>query len=61
MSGDREPLALKYRPGRFTDLVGQPAPSVLLYGMTKLRNLPPAMMFWGEKGCGKPTSAGIVS
>lgn len=61
MSEDREPLALKYRPGKFTDLVGQKPSAVVLYRETSLKNLPPAMLFWGQKGCGKTTSARIVA
>jgi DNA polymerase III subunit gamma/tau len=61
VSEQHEPLALKYRPSKFTDISGQKGPRAVLYRMVGLRNLPPAMIFWGTRGTGKTTSARIVA
>jgi DNA polymerase III subunit gamma/tau len=57
----REPLALKYRPRRFIDLVGQTANAGLLYQMARRGTVPNALLFEGFRGCGKTSSARILA
>lgn len=56
-----EQLALKYRPARFEDLVGQNAVNVLLRQMVHTNQVPTALLFRGCRGSGKTTSARILA
>lgn len=53
-------LALKYRPARFPELYGQEPSAAVLYLMCKRKSIPSAMLFTGEHGCGKTSTARIV-
>lgn len=57
----REPLALKYRPKRFTDIVGQKATRAVLAKMVGSCELPASMIFAGVRGTGKTSAARIVA
>lgn len=52
-----QPWAIKYRPKKWEDLVGQPAVSVVLARMVARGKVPSALLFYGASGSGK-TSAG---
>src|SRR4051812_12282513 len=54
-------LALKYRPRRFDDLVGQPAVQVILRKMVELDRVGTALLFDGSRGTGKTTTARILA
>jgi DNA polymerase-3 subunit gamma/tau len=56
-----ELLALKYRPRRFEDMVGQPAASLVLRQMVLKRRIPAGMLFSGPRGTGKTTAARIFA
>jgi DNA polymerase-3 subunit gamma/tau len=56
-----EPLAIKYRPQTFDDLVGQPAVQVILRQMIKVGQVPAALLFDGCRGTGKTTTARILA
>jgi DNA polymerase III subunit gamma/tau len=60
MTEQHEPLALKHRPQRFSDVAGQTASAAVLYQMARRRKLPPGMLFHGARGCGKTTTARIL-
>ena len=61
MTDVRVPLAAKYRPGTFTDVAWQKPTRTVLYLMCKNGNVPPGMLFSGERGCGKTTMARMVA
>lgn len=61
MSEPRQPLALKYRPVTFGDMVGQKPPTALLYRMARRRTLPPGILLYGSWGAGKTTLARITA
>jgi DNA polymerase-3 subunit gamma/tau len=61
VSEQLEPLALKYRPARFSDVMGQQATAASLYYMARRRRVRPGMLFHGEHGCGKTSTARIFS
>lgn len=54
-------LALKYRPTRFEDLVGQRAVQVFLPAMIAQNAVPTALRFEGSRGTGKTTTARILA
>ncbi len=54
-------LARKYRPQRFTDLIGQPHVTKTLQNAIKLDKLYPALIFSGMKGVGKTSAARILA
>lgn len=55
------PLALKYRPKRFADIVGQKPTRAVLAKIIESGELPPSMVFAGVRGTGKTSAARIVA
>lgn len=55
------PLARKYRPGKFKDLVGQEAVALALSNGIRIGREPAAVMFSGVRGIGKTTTARIYA
>jgi DNA polymerase-3 subunit gamma/tau len=55
-----EPLATKYRPATFGDVVGQKPPVALLYLMAKRGTVPPGILLYGEHGSGKTSMGRII-
>lgn len=56
-----EPLALKYRPQRFADMVGQDLNATVLEQMVKTVQVPTGLLFSGPSGVGKTTAARILA
>jgi len=56
-----EPLALKYRPKTFGEMIGQRATRAVLAKMVSQDALPASMIFGGVRGTGKTSTARIVS
>ncbi len=56
-----EPLALKYRPKTFHEMIGQRATRAVLAKMVSQDSLPASMIFGGVRGTGKTSTARIVS
>ena len=56
-----EPLALKYRPRRFADLVGQETVATTLRNAVKSGRLANAFLFCGSRGTGKTSTARIFA
>lgn len=56
-----EPLALKYRPRTFDDLVGQPVVRAVLSKMVADRTVPSGLLFTGVRGAGKTTSGRVLA
>lgn len=54
-------LALRYRPRKFEELIGQRATAALLKAMTVKNTLPPVLLLEGFKGSGKTTTARITA
>ena len=54
-------LALKYRPKKFEDLVGQSEVSKTIYNSIKINKIPNAFLFHGIRGTGKTSLARIVA
>ncbi len=54
-------LARKYRPQRFTDLIGQPHVTQTLQNAIRLDKVYPALIFSGMKGVGKTSAARILA
>jgi DNA polymerase-3 subunit gamma/tau len=53
-------LALKYRPQRFSDVIGQKEVTIFLEHMTTNQSLPNLLIFDGVHGSGKTSSARII-
>jgi hypothetical protein len=56
-----ESLAVRYRPKSLSDLVGQDHIATQIRGMLKKGTFPSTMLFNGESGCGKTTTARMIS
>lgn len=56
-----QPLARKYRPEQFSDLIGQEAVSLALANAIRLGREPSGIIFSGLRGIGKTTSARIFA
>ena len=54
-------LALKYRPGRFDELIGQEQVTAVLKGALQQKRTAHAYLFSGPRGCGKTTTARILA
>lgn len=57
----RTEFVIKYRPKRLKDVVGQKEAVSVLSKKLKNNDLPHALLFTGESGCGKTTLARIVA
>lgn len=56
-----QPLARKYRPGTFSELIGQESTASALANAIKLGREPHAVIFSGVRGIGKTTSARLYA
>ena len=54
-------LALKYRPSKLQDLIGQEIISKTIYNSIKLNKIPNAFLFHGIRGVGKTSIARIIA
>ena len=54
-------LARKYRPQKFSDLIGQPHITKTLQNAIKMKKLYPALIFSGMKGVGKTSASRILA
>jgi DNA polymerase III gamma/tau subunit len=54
-------LYLRYRPAKFSDVIGQKEAIQTLTAMGKQNEIPHTLMFTGPSGCGKTTLARIVA
>lgn len=55
------PLALKYRPSSFKDVIGQEQVTISLMSALDSRQVHHAYLFSGPRGCGKTSSARILA
>jgi len=53
--------ALKYRPARFGDFSGQRPSVAVLFRMAVRGQVPSALLFWGDRGCGKTSMARVLA
>lgn len=56
-----ESLARKYRPARFSDVVGQTHVAAILYAMAYRHQVPEAILLSGSRGSGKTSTARITA
>ena len=61
MSKNSKVLALKYRPQKFEDLIGQDVVRETIVNSIKSDKVPNAYLFTGIRGVGKTTIARIVA
>ena len=61
MNNNSKVLALKYRPQKFDDLIGQEVISETIINAIKVNKIPNAYLFNGIRGIGKTTIARIVA
>lgn len=54
-------LYRKYRPKKFSQMVGQKSAVAQLENMVESDNIPHAVMLYGSSGCGKTTAARILA
>lgn len=54
-------LALEFRPRRFSDLAGQPWVSLVLDIMVRKNEVPTGLIFHGDRGTGKTSTARILA
>jgi len=55
------PLTLRYRPARFSDIIGQDVVVKTLVTMMERRRVFPGLVFAGSRGTGKTTAARILA
>ena len=58
---DRKPLALRYRPQTFRQLIGQEGMVISIQNAIKLKRIPNAYLLTGIRGTGKTTTARIIA
>ncbi len=58
---NRKPLALKYRPQKFGQLIGQESMVISIQNAIKLNRIPNAYLLTGIRGTGKTTTARIIA
>jgi len=58
---NRRPLALKYRPQKFNELIGQNSMVLSIQNAIKLQRIPNAYLLTGIRGTGKTTTARIIA
>jgi DNA polymerase-3 subunit gamma/tau len=56
-----EPLAQKYRPRTFGDMIGQNLTANVLHQMVEKDEVPSALLFTGPSGTGKTTAARVLA
>ena len=56
-----EPLALRYRPTQFSEMVGQRINALVLQRMVDTERVPHALLFSGPSGVGKTTAARVLA
>lgn len=61
MSDAYIPWPLRYRPQKFSDLVGQDQVNIILKGIINSGRIPNALLFAGPRGSGKTSSARVFS
>ncbi len=61
MNNKSKILALKYRPQKFEDLIGQEEVATTIFNSIKMNKSPNAYLFTGIRGVGKTTFARIVA
>ena len=61
MNKNSKVLALKYRPQKFEDLIGQNIVAETIINSIRLNKIPNAYLFTGIRGVGKTTIARIVA
>ena len=61
MDNNRKPLALKYRPQKFQELIGQDSMVISIQNAIKLKRIPNAYLLTGIRGTGKTTTARIIA
>ena len=54
-------LALKYRPSKLPELIGQEVIASTIYNSIKLNKIPNAFLFHGIRGVGKTSIARIIA
>lgn len=58
---DYVPLPIKFRPQKFSDLVGQEATVRIIVNMISHNRIHPSLVFGGSRGTGKTSSARIIA
>lgn len=58
---DNVPLAIKYRPKKLSEIIGQKATVRAISNAFKAEDLHHAYIFGGHRGCGKTTSARVLA
>ena len=61
MDNNRKPLALRYRPQKFQELIGQDSMVISIQNAIKLKRIPNAYLLTGIRGTGKTTTARIIA
>lgn len=58
---DLPPLAIRYRPRRFSEVIGQDTTVKVLRGMVQSRRIPGTIALCGPYSCGKTTLARLIA